>query len=99
MGRIADKIKEFELAMEDWSAERERLLARIKELEEELAATRAEMRQKLDEAENEKDKALDKVRLLLTGNQKQGFLYHFESSLVGMVWKKRFFVLRDNLLS
>lgn len=107
--------------MEDWSAERERLLKRIKELEEELAATRAEMRSKLDEAErekeqalalsaaemrrlleeaeNEKDKALDKVRLLLTGNQKQGFLYHFESSLVGMVWKKRFFVLRDNLLS
>lgn len=119
--QLADKINEYNLAMADWDAERQKLLQRIKELEEELAATKAEMRMKLDEAEkereqalalsdaelrrlleqaeNEKNQALDKVRALLAGNQKQGFLHHFESTLVGNVWKKRYFVIRDNVIS
>jgi DNA repair exonuclease SbcCD ATPase subunit len=118
---LAEKTEELRLALENWEEERQKLLARIKELEEELASTKTEMRMKLDEAEREKEQALamsdaelrrlleeaereknqalDKVRLLLSGNQKQGYLFHFENSLVGMVWKKRFFVLRDNLLS
>jgi len=118
---LAEKIREFELAMEDWAAERARLLARIKELEDEIEATKAEMRRKLDEAEkakedalalsaeemrrlltdaeNEKNQALDKVRMLLQGTQKQGYLWRQENTLVGLQWKKKFFVLRDNLLS
>lgn len=118
---LRKRTEEFERALLDWDAERQRLLKRIKELEDEIAAVKAEMRMKLEkaekekedalalaalerdralaEAENEKDIALDKVRLLLTGNQKQGHLYRQETNLVGgLIWKKRFFVLRDNLL-
>jgi hypothetical protein len=120
-GEIADEKARDVESEEKREEERQKLLARIKELEEELASTKTEMRMKLDEAEREKEQALamsdaelrrlleeaereknqalDKVRLLLSGNQKQGYLFHFENSLVGMVWKKRFFVLRDNLLS
>jgi len=118
---LKEKTEQYELAMADWQKEREELLRRIKELEQELADLKAEMRMKLDAAEKdkedalalseaemrkaladadaEKDRALDKVRLLLTGNQKQGYLYRYENTLVGMQWKKKFFVLRDNLLS
>jgi len=117
---LKEKIAEYELALANWEAERAALLQRIKELEEELAELKIEMRTKIDQAEkdkedalalseaemrkalwdaeNEKDQALDKVRLLLTGNQKQGYLYKQESTLLGLQWRKNFFVLRDNLL-
>lgn len=95
---LAKKIKEIRLVLENWDVERQKLLARIKELEDQILETKAEMRMKLDVAEKEKEKALamsdaelrrlleaaereknqalDKVRLLLSGNQKQGYLFH-----------------------
>jgi len=38
------------------------------------------------------------VRLLLKGNQKSGYLYFHQRGFMGG-WKKRYFVLKDNLLS
>merc|ERR1712000_743179 len=52
------KMDEFRLALENWDAERQKLLACIKELEQLILDTKAEMRMKLDEAEKEKEKAL-----------------------------------------
>jgi len=117
---LQDKIEEYEGALAAWKVEREGLLKRIEELENELEELREEMERKLqealaakaaalaaaleerqralDDAENEKDQALGKVRLLLTGNTKQGYLWKLESSLVGLQWKKKYFVLKDNLL-
>jgi len=113
------KIQEYETALANWKVEREELLARIADLEGEIAALQQEMAEKLAaiarekaealeralsekeralrNAENEKDMALDKVRMLLTGNTKQGYLFIQESTVLGMQWKKKFFILRDNL--
>lgn len=117
--KLQDKIAEYEEALAAWQIEREGLLKRIEELEEELenlrdemaeklqqalkdkaealAAALAEREKQLSDAENEKDQALDKVRLLLTGNAKQGVLWKLESTIVGPQWKKRYCVLKDNL--
>merc|ERR1712137_1346988 len=116
---LQDKIAEYEAALAAWQVEREGLLKRIEELEQELDELRDEMQAKLeqaladkaaalaaalaereralDEAENEKDKALGKVRMLLSGTAKEGNLWKLESTLVGTQWKKKYFVLKDNL--
>ena len=39
------------------------------------------------------------VRLLLKGNQKQGNMHVETEGFLGTEWKKRYFVLKDNLLS
>jgi myosin heavy subunit len=98
--KLLARIKELEEELASTKTEmRMKLDEAEREKEQALAMSDAELRRLLEEAEREKNQALDKVRLLLSGNQKQGYLFHFENSLVGMVWKKRFFVLRDNLLS
>merc|ERR1712137_940509 len=104
------KIKlQNEAALAAWQVEREGLLKRIEELEQELDELRDEMAAKLEQAlndkaaalaaalaEKEKDQALGKVRLLLTGTTKQGPLYKLESTIVGgHAWKKKYFVLKD----
>mmetsp|Transcript_26083 Transcript_26083/g.40067 ORF Transcript_26083/g.40067 Transcript_26083/m.40067 type:complete len:715 (+) Transcript_26083:28-2172(+) len=116
---LLDKIEEFETALAAWKVEREGLLQRIEELENELEELREEMAAKLAQAladkaaalaaalsereralnaaENEKDQALGKVRMLLSGTAKEGPLWKLESTLVGLQWKKKYFVLQDNL--
>jgi len=98
--RLLARIKELEAEVEELRRDmRNKLESAEKDKEEALAAAEAEKARALSEAENEKDLALGKVRLLLTGNQKQGILFKQENSLVaGIVWKKRFFVLKDNLI-
>jgi len=49
------------------------------------------------EAELKRFRDLDKVRLLLTGNTKQGWLMKNGTGILGG-WGKRFFVLKDHLL-
>eukprot|EP01095_Lingulamoeba_sp_RSL-Kostka_P007905 TRINITY_DN257_c1_g1_i1.p1 TRINITY_DN257_c1_g1~~TRINITY_DN257_c1_g1_i1.p1 ORF type:complete len:745 (-),score=330.47 TRINITY_DN257_c1_g1_i1:49-2253(-) len=99
--RLLARIAELEQELEDLKSEmRLKLELADKEKEEALALAEAEKERALTEAENEKDLALGKVRLLLTGNQKQGILWKQENSMIGgLVWKKRFFVLNDNLLT
>ena len=99
--RLLERIRELEAELAELRNEmRMRLELAEKEKEEALATARAEMLRALSDAEAEKDIAIGKVRLLLSGNQKQGNLYKQETSLVGgLVWKKRFFVLKDNLIS
>lgn len=95
LARIAQLEEELETLKNDM---RIKLEEAEREKEEALAMALAEKERALNDAANEKDQALDKVRLLLTGNQKQGYLWKQENSVMGLTWKKKFFVLRDNLL-
>mmetsp|Transcript_5907 Transcript_5907/g.18088 ORF Transcript_5907/g.18088 Transcript_5907/m.18088 type:complete len:757 (+) Transcript_5907:224-2494(+) len=78
---------------------RKELEAAEHEKEAMLSDAEKEKLRLLAEAEASKDQALDKVRMLLAGTQKSGWLFLQEKALLGgMKWKKRFFVLRDNYL-
>jgi len=114
-------LEEYNKYKAEWDAERQILLRRIKELEDEVAELKALMRKELDRAEREKDdalakaaadrdravrqaeaerdSALDRMRALMSGNQKQGYMWKETETVLGTQWKRRYFVLRDNLLS
>jgi len=114
-------LEEYNKYKAEWDAERQILLRRIKELEDEVADLKALMRKELDRAERDKedslakaaadrdravrqaeaerDSALDRMRALMSGNQKQGYMWKETDSVLGIQWKRRYFVLRDNLLS
>jgi len=97
--RLLARIAELEKEVEDLKNEmRMKLEAAEKSKEEALAKAAAALERALSDAANEKDQAMDKMRLLLSGNQKQGYLWKQETGLMGLQWKKKFFVLRDNLL-
>lgn len=97
---LLKRIEELEAELAELKAEMiAKLEQALKEKADALAAALAEQERALSAAENEKDLALDKVRLLLTGNARQGILWRYESTLIGKEWKKKYFVLRDNLLS
>eukprot|EP01094_Clydonella_sp_ATCC50884_P011106 TRINITY_DN208_c0_g1_i1.p1 TRINITY_DN208_c0_g1~~TRINITY_DN208_c0_g1_i1.p1 ORF type:complete len:728 (-),score=370.10 TRINITY_DN208_c0_g1_i1:257-2440(-) len=63
--QLQEKSSEFEKCQADWAEERAKLLARIKELEDELEALKNEMREKLEQAEKEKEEALAKAKSLM----------------------------------
>lgn len=63
--QLQEKSSEFEKCSADWAEERAKLLARIKELEDELEALKIEMREKLEQAEREKEEALAKAKSLM----------------------------------
>jgi PH domain len=78
---------------------RKELEAAEQEKESLLSDAEKEKLHLLAEAEASKDQALDKVRMLLAGTQKSGWMFLQEKAILGGTkWKKRFFMLRDNYL-
>jgi len=89
---LLQKIAELETEIDNLQLEMQGKLQRIAEAKSAALARALSDREKaLRDAQNEKDLALDKVRMLLTGNTKQGYLWIYASTLMGMQWKKKFF--------
>ncbi|MDP2438726.1 MAG: hypothetical protein Q8P67_23525 [archaeon] len=120
--KLADKEAELERTISESDNETLALLARIQQLEEELAATKKAMAdalakaaidqetalrtaqeakdKALAEAEAAKDAALEKVRALLSGSERSGWLQFLSKNMAGLPkWKKRYFVLKDGFLT
>ena len=68
-----------------------------REKEDAMSRAKAQKEKELLESELRRYRDLDKVRLLLTGNTKQGWLNKQGKGILAG-WKQRYFVLKDNLL-
>eukprot|EP01116_Phalansterium_solitarium_P023634 TRINITY_DN8394_c0_g1_i1.p1 TRINITY_DN8394_c0_g1~~TRINITY_DN8394_c0_g1_i1.p1 ORF type:complete len:660 (+),score=33.47 TRINITY_DN8394_c0_g1_i1:38-1981(+) len=72
-------------------AERQRL--------EQLANAERAKQEALMRAQSERDQELEKMRMLLTGNTRSGYLLKLSTHSLIAGWKKRWFVLHDHVLA
>ena len=96
---MLQRIKDLEEEVENLKLEMRVSLDRAaKEKEQALRDAERERQTALDQAEKSKEMELKRIQLLLSGSQKQGYLWRQTKNPLGTVsWKKRYFVLKDNL--
>jgi septal ring factor EnvC (AmiA/AmiB activator) len=95
---LLDRIKQLEEELAKVSANMKESLERAnREKEDALSRAKTQKERELQDSERQRNRDLEKVRLLLTGNTKQGMLMK-QSGGTLKNWQSRFFVLKDHNL-